>query len=68
MRYSDEAHLYYSAKPSVFYHIVINVVVSNFYSFNSPIKRLLCAVVVTAPCLISYEKNETLHVVDMIFG
>ena len=67
MRYSAEAHIYGYAQPSVFSHIVLNVDVSNFGSFNSSIKRLLCAVVVAESCLLSSKKeSETLHDVDMI--
>ena len=66
MRYGTEAHIYCSAQPSVFFYIVLNVDVSNFYFLNGPIKYLLCAVVVTASCLISSEKNETLHGAVMI--
>ena len=55
MRYSDEAHLYCSAQPSVFSHIVINFDIS-FWFFNNSIKQFLCEVVVSAYCLPSSEK------------
>ena len=65
--YNAEAHICCSAQPSVFYHIVLNAEVNTFPSFNSSIKRLLCAVVVEAFCLLSSDKNnETLHEVDNI--
>ena len=65
MRYSAEAHIYFSAQPSVFSHIVINVDVSTF--FYSSIKRFLCEVVVAESCLLSSDKkNETMHGVDTI--
>ena len=58
IRYSAEAHLYCSTKPSVFYHIVLNVDIGTFCSFNISIKCLICAVVVTASFLLSSEKKE----------
>ena len=64
--YSAEEHLYCSAQPSVFSHIVLNDDANNFRSFNSSTERLLFGVVVAASFLISSEKNETLHDVDMI--
>ena len=68
IRYSAEAYIYCSAKPSVFYHVVLNVDVSTFCSFNSSVKRLMCVVVVVASCFLSSGKNnETLHGVDMVF-
>ena len=54
--YSAEAHLYCSAQPSVFSHIVLNVDVSTFCYFSSSIKSFLCAVLVAASCLLSFEK------------
>ena len=57
IRYSAEAHLYLSAQPSVFSHIVLNFDVSDFCSFNSSIKRLICAVVVAAYCFLSSDKK-----------
>ena len=65
MRYSADAHLYCSAQPSEFSHIVLNVDVRFF--LNSSIKSLLCAVVVEAYCLMSSDKNnEMLHGADMV--
>ena len=55
IRYSAEAHIYCSAQPSVFSHIVLNV---DFFFQNSSIKQFLCAVVVAESCLLSSEKNE----------
>ena len=57
IRYSAEAHLYCSAQPSIFTHIVLSVDVSTFFPFNSSIKHLLCAVVVAAYCLLSSDKK-----------
>ena len=56
MRYSYVAHIYCSAQPSVFSHIVLNVDVSN--CFNSSIKSFLCAVVVTESCFLSSDKKK----------
>ena len=64
IRYSAEAHIYWSAQISVFSHIILNVDVSTFCSFKSSIKRLLCAVVVAASCLLSYENGIVFIVVD----
>ena len=67
IRYSAEAHIYCSAQPSVFSHIVLNDSANTFISFNGSIRRLLCAVVVEAYfCYHQTKKNETLHDMDMI--
>ena len=55
IRYSAEAHIYCSAQPSVFSHILLNDVVITFFSLRNEIKRLLCAVVVAASCLLSSD-------------
>ena len=57
IRYSAEAHQYCSAQPSVFFHILPNFDVSTLF-LNSTIKRLMCAVVVAASCLLSPDKKE----------
>ena len=55
------------AQPSVFSHIAHNDDVDTFLPLSSAIKCFLCAVVVTASCLLSSDKNsETLRDVDMI--
>ena len=58
IRYSAEAHLYWSTQPSVFSHIVLNDDANNFLYFNSWIKHLLCEVVVAEYFLLSYDKKE----------
>ena len=55
MRYSAEAHLCCSSQTSVFYHIILNDTINTFLSLISSIKRLLCAVVVSAYFLISLD-------------
>ena len=57
IRYSAEANIYCSEHPSVFPHILLKDVV-NVFSLSSEIKRLLCAVVVVASCLLSSDKKE----------
>ena len=52
VRYSAEAHIYCSAQPSVFFHIVLNDDVNTFLSFSSSTKKLLCELVVSAYCLL----------------
>ena len=58
IRYSAEAHLYCSAQPSVFYHIVLNNVINTCLFLRNDINRLLCAVVVSAFCFLSSDKKE----------
>ena len=67
IRYSEEAHIYCSAQPTLFPHIVLNDYIINLFIFNSSIKRFLCAVVVVASFLLLSKKNiETLHGVEII--
>ena len=47
MRYSAEAHLYCSARPSVFSNILLDDDFKHFY-FENSIKRFMCGVVVEA--------------------
>ena len=49
--------MYCSAKPSLFYHIVLNDVVNIFFSLSNKIKRLLYAVVLSESCLLSSDKK-----------
>ena len=58
IRYSAEENLYCSEQPSVFSYIVLKDFINIFYSLSSEIKRLLCAVVVAASCLLSSDKKE----------
>ena len=59
--------MYCSAQLSVFSHIILNAFVNTFLSLRNESKRLLCAVVVAASCLLlSDKKSETLHDVDVM--
>ena len=59
--------MYFSAQPSVFYHIVLIDVVNTCLFLSNDINRFLCAVVVVASYLLSsYKKSEILHAVDMV--
>ena len=59
--------MFCSAQPSVFSHIVLNDVFNAFFSLSNEIHSLLCAVLVTASCLLwSYKNSEILHAVDVI--
>ena len=42
----------------LFSYMVLNVDVSTFYFFNSPIKHLICAFLVEEYCLLSSERKE----------
>ena len=57
IRYITEAHIYCSAQPSVFSHILLNDEVNNFLSFKSSRKCFLCEVVVASSCLLSSDKK-----------
>ena len=58
MTESSEAHMYCSAQPSVFSHIVLNDVVNTCLFLRNYINRLLCAVVVADYCLLLSDKKE----------
>ena len=58
IRYNAVAHLYCSAQPYVFYHILIIVFCIMLRFFNNSMMRLMCAVVVTEYCLMSSDNNE----------
>ena len=57
-RYSAESHMYCSAQPSVFSHILLNDVVNTFLFFRNEINCLLCDVVVTAYFLLFSDQKE----------
>ena len=58
IRYNAVAHLYWSAKSSVFSYIVMNVLDIMLRSFNNLITFFLHAIVVEESCSMSSKKNE----------